>query len=353
MVIKNKTIKKNYVKRNNKCNQDQEITNICLNKSKFLSLNNVLGIPNNYTDVIKYKIDNKYVNNIYLLSHDNESFINDEKVKMLVNIIDRTCTYIYDLFSNVHYQNNKFNLILLGSEAKKYFPERYEPLTEDNINSAETTFYWTSPRTNDITIRIYRKEELVKVLIHEVIHYLGVDKIVNKDFENIYNVVNPENNNKLIINETVTETLATYINCFIINDLYSSFSSCIYPSVGSRNLEQCLNNEIKFGMLQTAKILHHFGFTSIDNFLNNKNNNKKIIQKTAVFEYHILKTIFLLQFDKFIKTIKDNEPFDKIIMNTFQNKEYQKKINKYIEEVDSLPENIKNTFRMTMCQINL
>ncbi len=336
-VIINKTIKRNSVQRGGKCEQEfGQINNICLGKSKFLSLENISGIPDEYNDIIKYTIDNNIIDKIYLLSHKDKSFLNDKQIEFLVGIIDKTIKWINDTFGVIN--NHTFNLIFMGSTAKKYFPARGQPLTEDNINSADSTFYGTG----DINIRIYRKEELVKVLIHETIHFTGAEKTVdwnNKSkINNIFNVDCPKN--KLLLTEAIVEALATYINC------------SIYADIHHENLQRLIDNEIKFGLLQTAKILNHFGFTSVDDFLN-KNNNKKIIQKTSAFEYHILKTILLMNFNKFIDLIKKKESLDELIINEFNNKDYQKKVNKYISEIDTLPENIKKTFRMTMTEIKL
>lgn len=335
-VIKDKIIKRNSVQREGKCEQEfGQINNICLGKSKFLSLENISGIPDEYNDMIKYIIENNSIDKIYLLSHKDKSFLNDKQVKFLVGIIDKTIKWISDTLGVNN--NNTFNLIFMGSTAKKYFPSKGQPLTENNINSADSTFYGTS----DINIRIYRKEELVKVLIHETIHFTGAEKTIdwnNKHkMNNIFNVDCPKN--KLLLTEAIVEALATYINCLIYADIYNE------------NLQKLLNNEIKFGLLQTAKILDHFGFTSVSDFL--KNNNRKIIQKTSAFEYHILKTILLINFNKFIDLVKKKELLDKLIMNEFNSIEYQKKVNKYISEIDTLPENIKKTFRMTMTEIKL
>ncbi|ARF09942.1 hypothetical protein Indivirus_6_8 [Indivirus ILV1] len=327
MVIKNKTIIKNSVQKKIKCEQEfGQINKICLGKSKFLSLENISGIPD-YKDVIKFSIDDNPIKNIYLLSHNNNSFLSDHQIEFIVQIIKKTVRWIKNIFDIDN--NTTFNLILMGSTAKKYFPEKEKPLTENNVNSADSTFF----STGDINIRIYRKEELIKVLIHETIHCTKVEKAVIP-INNIYNV-----NGKLLLTEAVVEALATYINCMIYSELFN------------KNINDLIINEINFGILQTAKILDHFNFTSIIDFLENK--NKKIIQKTAAFEYHILKTILLMNFDKMIELLKKNESLEKIITNELKNKEYQTRVNEHIARIKNLPENIKKTFRMTMTDIRL
>lgn len=329
-MIKNKKIKRNSVQRGIACEQQfGEINKICLGKSKFLSINNVKGIPNNYNDMIVYTIDNN-VNKIYMISNGEEGFLNDSQIEFLVGIINKTINYIYDTFGVKN--NSNFNLILLGSLSKKYFPEKGQELTEDNINSADTTLYGTG----DITLRIQRKEELIKVLIHEVIHFTGVEQGI-RGIDNMFNV--DSTGNKILLNEAVVETLATYINCIIYSEMYK------------KDLGELINMEINFGMLQTAKILDHFGFVSVQDFLESK--DKKIIQKTAAFEYHILKTLLLMNYDEFVEIIKRNESLEGLIMSEFKNKKYQEKIDKYIGEIGLLSKNIRKTFRMTMIEIQL
>ena len=322
MSIKSKRIIKNAIDRKKCTQQSNNITKICIDQTTFLSLNNINGIPSTYTDMIEYTVKGN-VNKIYLLSHNDESFLDTADIEFLVKIIDITIDTIYKMFS---IQNKKtFNLIILGSTERKQFPcDRYNKITEDHVNSADTTFY----DTGSILIRIYRQEELIKVLIHETIHFTQIEKQVlnvNKKF-NI--------NRELHLNEAIVETLATYINCQI------------YSEINKVSINELIYNEIRFGILQSAKILYHFGFSSISDFLTNK--SKKIVQTTSVFEYHILKTILLINFEKFIKIIRSNESLITLLMDTFNDYNYQKRVDKYIKKVKNMPHNIKCTFRMTI-----
>ena len=236
---------------------------------------------------------------------------------------------------------DNFDLILFGSAAKKFFPCQKHKITENNVNSADTTFN-TYSNDNKITVRIYRKEEMIKVLIHEVIHVTKCERVITETFKNIFNV-----SVDLLTGESITEALATFINC----GLCALMNSSDYGKY-----QELLQKELDFGILQTAKILDHFGFTSMNDFLTNK--TKKIDQGTAVFEYHILKTILLYRFDEFIRILKDNNnnKFKAIVLETIQDIKFQEQINKHIKNIkniDLIPKSVMCTFRMTINQIKI
>lgn len=323
-MIKNKEVIKNSVIKNKKCNQELDnINKICLEKTKFMSHNNVKGIPDNYVDMIKYTVDNEFIKNIYVISHGEKSFIDVREIQFVISIVKKTILFCREEFDIKI--NGKFNLILLGSNAKKFFPNKGSELTEDNINSADVTFLGSS-----ITIRIQRKEEMIKVLIHEVIHFTGIEKKV-KSIKNKYNV-----NRKLLFNESVVEFLATYINCYIFSNLYE------------KDIAELLNLEINFGLLQTAKILDHFGISCINDFLIG---TTKILQRTAAFEYHILKTILLINWKESMDILKKTGDFEELIYKGFLDRGYQKKVDFFIKDICNLKDNMKKTFRMTIVDI--
>ena len=243
--IKLKTsIKKNSVQivkdENKKCTEKKEI---CIDKGKFLSMDTIEGINDDYVDMIQYDV-NTQLNKIFLLSKDNKSFINDNQIVFLLKIINIVIKSIKDMFSEISEQH--FDLFFFGSDAKKTFPCKNHKITENNVNSADTTFY----SDGEIIIRLYRKEELIKVTIHEVLHVLKVETRLKENFKKMFNVsVN------LLTNEAIVEAIATFINC------------TLYSLINNEDINIVLNKEINMGQLQTAKILNHFDFKSVKDFL--------------------------------------------------------------------------------------
>jgi hypothetical protein len=163
----------------------------------------------------------------------------------------------------------------------------------------------------------------------------------------MFNVESSKKNKiNLKFNETITETLAEFLNCVL------------FCHIAKENTLNCYKKELLFGLLQTAKILNHFGFDSVDDFLTTDKNNKKIIQKTAAFEYHILKTALMLRINDFIHLIKNGLHNDsscakmmKIIVEEMHRNEYKHLVNDFIKTIDNLNPKLRATFRMTVNEI--
>lgn len=325
------TLIQNSVKITTKKNNKECIektNNICIDPDRFLSIETIEGIDQKCDDMIVYQDRGNFLNKLYILSQGSTCFYDDKQVVFLIKIINIVLNSIESMFQSKN--NTKFDLILFGSTSRKYFPCKTHDITANNVNSASTTFYGD----DKITIRIYRKEELIKVMIHELIHVSGLERAISNNLQKIFNV-----SSDLLIGEAIVEALATFINC------------SIYSIMNNENINDIVKKEIEFGYLQTAKILDHFNFTSINDFLESK--TKKINQTTAVFEYHILKTILLMKLDEFIIILqnKDSNKFKNLILQTIKDINYQKQIDYYINNIDLVPKNIMCTFRMTHIEI--
>lgn len=180
---------------------------------------------------------------------------------------------------------------------------------------------------------------MIKVLIHEIIHAAGFDKIFGNIDQTKYHF---KVNTPLLFQEIIAETLAEYINCVFYSKIYN------------QDFKQILNKELDFGFLETAKILNHFKFTNMDDFIKNDNDTREICQKTAVLEYHILKTALLYNFDKFMTIIKKHgnasDIFD-LIIQTLQSPLYQNRINLIIKNLASYDRELLGTFKMSIINI--
>ena len=230
---------------------------------------------------------------------------------------------------------------------KKKLPRNNTNFKTKHVNSGVTTSYKNS-RKRDIII--FRYEEAPKVLTHELLHAYDFHCVFHGTFRDISGHGIPLENNQEY-DEALVETWATLIT---------------HPD--------SLNIQIDFSIAQTAKILSHYDYTSIESFLCNKNplntlNTLKTRRKRSdhltmkktrdtkllpaipsIFPYYILKSAFLFQYEKFQKdfsldkmrecsryTWRDFYPY-------LENKEWIHKVNKYMT---SLPTKYKDTMRMT------
>lgn len=305
-----------------------------INTCTFMSYDVFDNIDTKYTDLKQYT-GNYNIKNIYMLSNNNQTNINPNVLPFLSKIAQITIDSLSQLLKIN--PEKEFDIIFYANNSKKQFPEiKNTPITETNTNSGDTI-----KKIGDLPrsmIRLYRSEEIIKVLIHEIIHATNFDSKFRDTINHHFKVFNLNmSSNELLISETLVETLAEFINC------------ALYSIIHNQNLDDILKKEIDHGFRQTAKILNHFNFDSLDDFLLN-DNNKIIKQKTAVFEYHILKSVLLYKFDEFISMITNKNNINAIIKfaeNTMKNDEnYINKINQYMHNI-----NQDKSFRMSITEI--
>jgi len=180
-------------------------------------------------------------------------------------------------------------IMLLMSNAKKYFPSIDEgQFTARSTNSAE--FY---PSFNQLNI--FRSEEARKLILHELIHRIEMEKLIkdNNDKVQVWGKrwsIKRVDDGDILLTESVVEAMAQFINVVLT-------ALCI-----DSNLDHSFNslwiNELMFGVYQTAKILYTSGFKTNKEFVT-KSSDKMVIESTSTVEYHIFKTILLLNFNEF------------------------------------------------------
>jgi len=191
--------------------------------------------------------------------------------------------------------NENYKIIFYPSNLKKIFRYHKLYLNIDEINSGETGF--------DLSV-IFRFEECLKVSLHETIHSLG---IFFKVFDNNnFNYISIKSglNNKILISETIVETIAVIFNSYINSNDYSNFLDNI-------------RMEILFGIFQTSKIFYRFNLNTIQDFFKSYKQNNNIIQKTAAVEYFIFKTYLLYYLDDFINILFNSNNIDELYEKSY------------------------------------
>lgn len=184
---------------------------------------------------------------------------------------------------------------------------------------------------------IFRSEELNKVLVHELIHYLDLD-LQDVDFQDFYNFFNISPNQTVLLNEAYTEIVAILINSIIDSDNITSNKTI-------------LNNELKFSCYQVAKILVFYGFTNADEFFQ-PNTNSKFKQNTSIFSYFIVKTILLYNLNTFLELYYKNNinryNFRHLILKLVDTK-FIELINRFMVYINTNKQNhtLYNTLKMT------
>ena len=284
-----------------------------LTENKFLP-KKVIHNFKNLSNTISISINNiKF--NIFYLKNENINYI----IK-LINILVYVYNYLESLF-NKHVSNLNVDIYLTDLKKKSISKEKHS-LTAFEVNSG-----YSIPLQNYICI--WRKEEIIKVFIHELLHIFNLGDInnykndnINKYYLNKYNI-NVQNN--IYIPESIIDFFAILINTYIITKLHSNSYELFITN---------LHIEIYFILKQGSNVLYLSDVNHINKYTN-------------VLSYYIIKGEMFKNIDKileiFIKNKKINlnkHNYDKLCL-FLKNNDY--KINE--------GNNDYNTLRMSIIHL--
>lgn len=280
---------------------------------------------------IKYTEINFKNHKIYLYECDKK--LNVEFIIFIMN-------FMFHLADAFKIKYNSLNLTLFTCSQKKLFTNT-PYLGPENINSG---------MSYDNNIFIWRREEIYKVLIHEMIHYFGFDRKLFykslKSRQNNFHCITGDDRN----NEAYTETFALIIHTYILSKLLDE------------SFFDLFNYEVNFSLIQCNKILNFFNIKDINELLfndidkENKTCTNKINQKTSVFSYFFIKTAFIINLKSIMDYIHNNKQdnYENIIEHSLNNNifiDMMHKIKNTNINTDSKTF-IHNTLRMTCLEIN-
>jgi hypothetical protein len=247
---------------------------------------------------------------------------NSYETKFLNNI-KHVLQFVISLFQPSYKKNININYYL--TDALKQLPSDGQ-LQTNNVNSGSC-----SNNGDDCVITIWRKEEIMKVTIHELIHGLQPHPLKDTNeiihyYQKKYNITS----SKINIDETYTELWANILNCFILSyeskNIYKTFIT--YLSMEQLFCEIQANKIIKYTKLMGP---------SID-----------INKHTNVLAYYIIRCELFQKLPEFLKHCrKKNDRFIIIKKQSewipiFINKQ---KHNSY--NITEPPVFMENTLRMT------
>lgn len=297
--------------------------------------------------IFKTKINNKFNVTVKFLVNNNDE-IND-----YFNIFKKIYIWLKFIYKYSDTKQTKFTLYIYLSDYKKKLPDtKTELLSQVNCNTAVT--YACAINGECL---IYRKEEWFKVLIHETMHSLCLD-FSGLDYPKLKSKVKElfPIKSEFEISESYSEFWATFLNSafesFFVSETEASFI---------KNWEIMMYFENIFTFFQVIKILDFLEIIDYENLLI-KSTYK---EKTHVFEYYIIKMIFLFNYDSFFqlcdkhnsKTIcftKTDIMLDKIfsfIKEKHKSQELLENLNWmkiYYARFSDNKETIGNTMRMTL-----
>lgn len=207
-------------------------------------------------------------------------------------------------------------VLILSKKVKMIDKSKSKIINTKNINSGVCIL---SSSPEDVHIIIYRKEDLMKVLFHEIIHYIGADlRFYDKFKINTIEVMIKKNVQSLLnvdiyFNEAFTEALARYH--------YIKFMM-----MKNNNPNLNLKKQQKYSIKVVKKFFALYDCGTLDEFSKQKN----YAEESHAFSYIVIASA-LLNSDDFITDIIINRNMDnleRIVYNSlFKNNEWYEKSN--------------------------
>jgi hypothetical protein len=335
--------------------------NNSIKEINILKINTIPQIKNNKftSDSINKDIEKiKYVyliqfdnNKIYYYCKNNIKSKKNNKNKILENI-NNICKVIKSLKILFKRENEEQIVHFYMTNKKKQFPKNKSTILGPNESNSGVTF---SNFVESGEITIYRSEEYLKVLIHELIHSNFIDKeliFINKVLEKEFNEYFCTNYT-ILLNEAFTETMATILNLFYIH---------ISMKLNKKELDNMFNNEFKYSIYIYSKILNYYNIQNINQIFK-KDRGKCILnfpQQTNIIAYYVFKPLLLFNiveftdlYQKYLVNYKiKNEfvnKFAKLIINNISNLDKLLISKNILDKNESSNKN--NSLRMTLYEI--
>jgi hypothetical protein len=196
----------------------------------------------------------------------------------------RSVIHICKKYSNL--SCNSIRILIYLTPFKKEFGILSTIIGPTEVNSGMTT-----ECSFGNTIVVYRKEEWLKVCMHECIHFFGLDfsyvdnRIYKQLLENVFCL-----KSDYLLSEALTEFWAEVMYI------------CLYHVVYNKSILALLNIELEHSINQCKKILNFMNINYTDIFAKkNSHPAPKFVENTNVFCYYFLKTLFFYYIKEFLE----------------------------------------------------
>jgi hypothetical protein len=240
--------------------------------------------------------DNYNIKFVYPIAYDSETknriqhFFQDAIYKIYLWL------YLADVYAS-KFCSSTMNLNFYFTDHTKALGNvDLEALDMIHVNTA-----FTSSCSKVTDINLFRREEWFKVFIHETFHNLGFDfsemDCTSIDYK--MNILFPLNNNFKLY-EAYCETWAETIHI-----LFLLFFKGFDRKTAILKFYTVLQYETVYSVFQCIKMLNHYHIT-YDQLTNktcqiSKKAREKYREKTPVFSYYVVKTLFLLSWNYFME----------------------------------------------------
>jgi hypothetical protein len=291
---------------------DTKLTNVIPNSINFLSpiLQQQINKNTYWQRTYYIKSCNTLITlNIYSASRKQTQ---DDNIIFVIMFI---VYYCYQVKKTTHTTNLQIDIVL--STYKKLIGQG-KGLDQYNVNSGVT-----SVSSNDVKILIFRREEVGKVLIHELLHALRMDDAMQSLSIDAVSL-RFGSKTSLNINESFTETYASLLNLVLVT---------LVQDKGISYFRELVRKESLFLKHQASKVLSVLGFST--------HNGKLLLSKdyketTNIISYYILKYINFMNIDAFCEflffhnfELKKINDYIKFLEKTIDKHKWPKLVCKY------------------------
>lgn len=253
---------------------------------------NLLINTNIYSIKFKYDKLNIKITMVIKKNKKETKYLNDIE-EILKRII-----YLYELSEK---KSKILRIVFFFNTSKKNMPKN-EYLKTIHVNSALSEI--SEDKNEYGNILIWRYEEYLKVLIHELLHSMNYDyNLINSNINDIFKKLIDLSDN-YNINEAWTEFVTTILH-FIIY--------LVHNNKEYKYFKNMINEQKKYSLCQ-ANIIYNHSFR-----------NGIFYQHTSVFSYYIIKYCLLLSINNIFKKIdniyitkKNKMKVIKIIVNCYK-----------------------------------
>lgn len=232
-------------------------------------------------------------------------------------------------------RKDKVNIIIFLTNLRKRFPSSFnDEITEDNVNSGVTFF----DKKHD-HILIYRREEIFKVLLHELIHLYRLDfhsydskyderVLATRKFclhqTNIpHNMANP-----LAMYEGFTDTIACIGN-IIAYVLFQNNKTSLSQNALKQKIQELIQKEKRHYMEQASRILAFY------------RHRECVPENTHIFSYFFIKAYLFDNLQQLDKMMKENKG---VALDTVQKQERYLALVSHISHSQRFWNKVNNTF---------
>jgi hypothetical protein len=253
---------------------------------------------------INKNMKQQYVENVFLRNKKVRiTFITGNNVpKYRIKFVFFYTKYILTLLDKINPIPSDVDIFLIDLRNKKCLPRNYlKALTQLNVNSGVTMKY--NSNATPAEVYVYRREEMFKVLVHELVHFFDIDfKAFTPSQEDKLATYFAVQDTSIKINECFTDTMACLVNVIIY---------CMFRNrgvVSDKRFQELikvhLEEERTHMFRQAVKVLDQGGYVFKKWGLMSRVAHKEY---THVISYYVLKACMFHDIEPFLQYLHEND----------------------------------------------